>query len=104
MALVERLMGLETPKIPVHKFFAAQSELDAGVITVAQIKNFLNMDASAASEYDALIATAPTGTTTAQQFSRSRYIQKVHSVFLLAEDQSIPGYSTPAEVRAKLGI
>jgi hypothetical protein len=104
MALVERLMGLQSPKIKVHKFFAAQSELDIGALTVAGIKSFLEMDAATAAEYDSLIATAPTGGTTANQLSRARYVQRMHAVFILAEGSDIPGYSTPAEVRAKLGI
>jgi hypothetical protein len=66
MALVERLMGEELPKIRVR-----------GALTVAGIKTFLNMDAAAA-EYDL-------------------------AVFILAE-QRYPGYSTPAKVRAKLGL
>lgn len=104
MALVERLMGLETPKIKVHQFFAAQNEVANGNRTVAQVKSFLQMDAAASAEYDALIALAPTGNTTANQLARLRYINDMHAVFLLAEERNIPNYSTPAEVRARLGI
>jgi hypothetical protein len=103
MALVERLMGLEEPKIPVHDFFAAQQQVIKGNITVTQVKSFLNMDAACAAEYDALVALYPTGTTAAAYFNKTQYIQDSHSVFLLAENR-YPGYSTPAEVRAKLGI
>jgi len=62
MALVDRLMALEEPRIPVHIFFAAQSEIIRGALTVAQVKSFLNMDVAAKTEYDLLVATAPTGT------------------------------------------
>lgn len=103
MALVERLMNIETPRIPVHDFFAAQSELARGALTVAGIKTFLQMDAACAAEYDLLVASAPTGSTTANQLARGFYIDKIHAVFMLAE-RRYPGYSTPAEVRAKLGI
>lgn len=103
MALVERLMGLEEPKIPIHSFFAAQSEVARGAITVQQVKNFLNMDASAAAEYDALIALYPSGSTTAAQLNQLRYINQMHAVFVLAE-KKYPQYSTAAEVRSKLGL
>ena len=104
MALVERLMNWEQPRISVHQFFAAQTEVVAGRLTVANVKNFLQMDAAAQAEYDALIATAPTGTTATALANKALFIEKVHSVFILAEAGNIPGYSTPAEVRAKLGI
>lgn len=103
MALVERIMGLEEPRIPVHHFFAAQSEVAHGTLTVAQVKNFLQMDAATAAEYDALIALAPTGSTTAARLNRLDYINQMHAVFILAENQ-YPQYSTPAEVRLKLGL
>lgn len=103
MALVERLMGLEAPKIPVHTFFAAQGEVIAGRLTLAQVKTFLEMDAAAQTEYDALAATAPTGSTSTALANKALFVEKLHGIFILAEDR-IPGYSTPAEVRAKLGI
>lgn len=103
MALIERLMGVEEPKIPVHDFFAAQSEVIAGRLTLAQIKNYLNLDAAAQAEYDALAATAPTGSTATATANKAIFIEKIHAVFILAE-QGYPGYSTPAEVRTKLGI
>lgn len=111
MALVERLMGLaadgitEDPdnKIPVHAFFAAQSEVARSALTVAQVKSFLNMDTPTATEYDALIALAPVGSTTAARLDRLDYINRMHSVFILAEKR-YPQYSTPALVRTKLGL
>lgn len=103
MALIERLMGLEEPKIPVHDFFAAQQEIMVGRLTVTAVKNFLGMDAAAAAEYDALIALSPAGNTAAQYFAKTNYVQAAHSVFILAEER-YPGYDTPANVRAKLGL
>lgn len=103
MALVERLMRLEEPKIPVHFFFAAQSEVIAGRITIAQVKAFLNMDVACAAEYDALAATAPTGSTSTALANKALFIEKIHAIFILAEGL-YPGYSTAAEVRTKLGI
>lgn len=103
MALVERLMGLEEPKIPCHQFFAAASELINGRLTVAQIKTYLAMDAAAQAEFDALVALAPTGTNATALAQKALYVESQHSIFLLAEDL-IPGYDTPAVVRTKLGI
>lgn len=103
MALVDRLMGLEEPHIPVHDFFAAQSEVAAGRLTVANVKTFLQMDAAASAEYDSLIALAPTGNTTAARLGRLDYINQMHAVFILSEKR-YPQYSTPAEIRIKLGI
>lgn len=103
MALVERLMGIEEPKIPVHDFFAAQSEIIAGRLTLAQVKSYLQMDAAAQAEYDAIAATAPTGNTATAIANKAIFIEKIHAIFILAEEL-YPGYSTPAEVRTKLGI
>ena len=47
MALVERLMGLEEPHIPVHTFFAAQHERMEGQVTRNQIVAFFGLDAGA---------------------------------------------------------
>lgn len=104
MALVERLMGeLGEPKIPVHAFFAACSELIRGALTVAQIKAFLAMDAAAQAEFDALVAAAPTGTSATALANKALYVEEMHAVFVLAEGR-YPQYSTPAEVRTKLGL
>lgn len=103
MALVERLMGLEDPKIPVHDFFAAQQQVAAGQITISNVKSFLQMDTAAAAEYDALIALYPTGTTATAVWNKVMYLQNCHAVFILAEEK-YPGYDTPALVRAKIGL
>lgn len=104
MPLVERLMGYpfipdeSGQKIQVHTFFAAQVELIAGRVTRPQIKAYWNMDTATATEYDALCNLAP-GNTAAQAL----FVERVHATFILAEDK-VPGYSTPTEVRTKLGI
>lgn len=103
MALVERLMGLEEPKIAVHAFFASANEIIAGALTTAQVKAFLAMDTPAANEFDALVATAPTGTAAINLAQKALFISRVHSVFVLAE-AAVTGYNTPAAVRTKLGI
>jgi hypothetical protein len=103
MALIERLMGLEDPKILVHEFFASQSEVALGFRTVQQVKTYFGMDAASQAEYDALIALAPTGSTTAARLNRNDYINSMHAVFILAETGAT-FYTTPALVRSRLGI
>ena len=103
MPLVERLMKEEEPRIAVHAFFAAQQEIISGRLTAAQVKAFLQMDATAAAEYDAMIALAPTGTSATALANKALYVSGIHSIFILAEHR-VPGYSTPTEVRAKLGL
>jgi hypothetical protein len=96
-------MHLEQPHISAHIFFAAQQEIIMGRLTVAQVKSYLELDAAAQAEYDALVALAPTGNTASALANKSLYINSIHGVFILAEKRA-PGYSTPDEVRAKLGI
>ena len=103
MALVERLMGLEEPKIPVHDFFAAAMEIIAGRLTTAQVKTALALDAAGQSEFDTLAATAPTGTSATALANKALWVHSMHSVFVLAEG-GYAGYNTPANVRSKLGI
>jgi hypothetical protein len=114
VALVERLMGLNSngtepagppdqPKIPVHDFFAAGQELVMGRLTVAQIKTALEMDAAAQSEFDAMVALAPTGTSTMALVLKAQYVDSLHSIFILAEGR-YQGYHTAAAVRTKLGL
>jgi hypothetical protein len=110
MALVERLMGLESPPIAAHAFFAACNELMAGRITATGIKNYLGMNAAASAEFDTLIANAPSTSNATNIANRALYIERVHSVIILANHQEgnppvpVPGYSTPAEIRTKLGL
>lgn len=114
MPLVERLMGLnadgtepaaapDRPKIPVHDWFAAGHELIAGALTVAQIKTALEMDASEETEFDELVATAPTGTSALAVANKAHFVNRMHAVFILAEGR-YAGYNTSAAVRALLGL
>lgn len=103
MALVERLMGIELPKIPVHDFFAAAQEIIAGQLTAAQVKNALGLDAAASTEFDTLAGTAPSGTSALATAQKALWVERMHGVFILAEGR-YQGYDTPAGVRAKLGF
>ena len=103
MALVERLMGVEAPKIPVHDFFAAAQEIISGRLTAAQVKTALGLDVAASTEFDQLAATAPVGTNATALAQKALWVESMHSVFILAEGE-YAGYATPAQVRTKLGI
>ncbi len=112
MGLVERLMHIDpdpdniddTRSLSVHSFFAAAVEINAGEMTVAQLKIGLNTTAEDNVDLDALIATVTGAGNTA---NRLMALERIHSVFILAEDSTsapIPGYDTPDNVRSKLGI
>ena len=99
MALVERLMGdLGEPKIPVHDFFAANAQRIAAQLTRQQVIDMFGMTAADILEYDLLAALAP-----GAQVGQALFIEKIHAVFILAESR-YASYSTPTEVRLKLGI
>jgi len=118
MSLIERLMNLapdglspapkhyddpQNSKIAVHEFFAAQSEVINTDLTIAQVKTYYEMDQVAQDEYDALVTLAPTGTNAGAIAAKALYLNNLHSKLILAEKR-VPGYSTPAELRAKLGL
>lgn len=104
MALVERLMHdpsePDSRWIPVHQFFAAITELMSGQLTANQVQTFYNMTPADLVDWNAIVATMPPQS---QAANRSLFMNRIHAVFLLAED-NIPLYSTPAEVRTRLGI
>lgn len=103
MALVERLMFLEEPRIPTHTFFAANHERIEGRLTRQEVIDLFAMDAATIVEYDLLAATAPTGTNALQTALKAIFIEKIHAIFILAGARAT-GYDTPAAVRVKLGI
>jgi len=103
-ALVERLMGIDGfVKITVHTFFALNNERIQGRQTRQNVIDALGLTGADITEYDALAALAPSGSTALAEAQKSLFLGSVHSVFLLAEER-VAGYSTPAEVRAKLGL
>lgn len=109
MALIERLMGLEETKIPVHQFEAIAAEWARGQMTGAQaqaaivLNSGLAMDSACIAEAQALVNTIPTGTTTANKVDRLERMMVIEQVLLLA-DTLTPPYDTPAGVRARLGL
>ncbi len=104
-ALVERLMGLPGfgDKIAVHMFFASNHQRIDGELTRQDVIDAFQMSAADIVEYDALAALAPTGTAALNVAQKAMFIEKIHAIFILAEDR-FPGYTTAALVRAKLGL
>lgn len=102
MALIERLMHdsseVESRWLSVHSFFAAASEVERGALTSNQVQTYLAMTAPDIADWNALVALV-----TGAAAARLAVIQRIHSVFILAEVRA-PGYDTPAAVRTKLGI
>ena len=109
MPLIERLMGLEEPKIPVHAFQALCAEWARGNITGAQAQAAIvaatgvALDAAAQAEAQALVNTVPGGSTADEKADRALRMQVIDQVLLVA-DRRIPPYDTAAAVRTRLGI
>ncbi len=113
MALIERLMhwGGDDPDpdevigaepdarhIDNHQFFAAAVEAAIGPRTRAQIKAFYAMTPADEVDFDALadLVTGPDA-------QKALTLLQIQSVAILSETR-VPNYSTPSEVRSRLGI
>jgi hypothetical protein len=116
MALIERLMGLEEPRIPIHQFQAIAAEWARGNMTGAQAQDAIAtcsqrfpgdplapLDSAAVAEAQALVNTVPTGSTTENKADRAIRWFVIDQVLLIAS-QATPPYDTAAAVRTRLGI
>lgn len=102
--LIERLMGVQGfEKISVHQFFAINNERIAGKQTRQNVIDALGLTAADLTDYDALAAQAPGGSTALAEAQKSLFLNTIHSVLILAE-MGTAGYNTPALVRARLGL
>jgi hypothetical protein len=102
--LVERMMGWPGfTKIAVHAFYAINHERIEGAQTRQNVIDALGLAGTDITEYDALVALAPTGSTALNIAQKAMYLSKIHAIFLLGELR-MPGYDTPTLVRAKLGL
>lgn len=102
--LVERLMGVGGfDKIAVHQFFAINNERVQGRQTRQNVIDALGLVGDDITEYDALAALAPSGSTALAEAQKSLFLGSIHSILILAETRT-PGYDTPAAVRTKLGL
>lgn len=115
MALYDRLLGRNDAgqpvlnRIPIHQFQSTIAEWARGRITGAQANAIITalsgaaLDAGEVTEATTLVNTVPTGATTANKADRALRLQEIDHVLLLADAQS-PGYTTPALVKARLGV
>jgi len=109
MALIERLMGLESPRIPEHEFQSIASEWATGNITGAQAQAAITaltgvaLDAAGITEAQALVNTVPTGSTATNKADRALRMFEIDHVLLIAHSRT-PPYDTAAAVRTRLGI
>lgn len=94
MALYERLMGIETPKIPVHDFYSMLAERKRGQVTNAQVIAAFSLSASEQVELLALWARVNNNLISAAE---------VDDVLILAESMIAP-YNTAATVKTRLGV
>lgn len=110
MGLYERLMGLgddlngTSPKLPVHQFQATLAEYGRGRLTGAQAQAIVS-SLSGAPLTPAEVSEAQTllGTVTGSATAKLARVTEIDHVLVLAESRA-PGYSTPAEVKARLGV
>ena len=110
MALYARLLGADDAgvrvdfKIPIHGFSATIAEFARGRLTGAQAQQAVGvmsgapLDPGEVTEAQTLLGTI-TGTGTAK-LARTK---EIDDVLVLGEHQA-PGYITPTEVQARLGV
>lgn len=96
MALYARLIGTEEPKIGVHQFMAAISELIRGEATRAEIISMFGLRLEDETDLDLLInkgAALNAG-------DRFEFARVIHDTLLLAEEGL--KYTTEADFRARI--
>ena len=96
MALLDRLAGLEEPKIGGHKFWAGMVELSLGEVTVAQFKTYFDLSGQDATDFDWLVTQYQAST------NKPQFIELMHVMVTLAEGK-VPGYLTNADWVARIG-
>lgn len=109
MALIERLMALELPRLPAHQFQSIAAEWARGNLTGTQAQTAITaisgqpLTAEEVTEAQALVATVPSGTTAANKADRALRLLEIDQVLLMAS-ALVPPYDNPATVRTRLGI
>ena len=91
MALLDRLLGLEEPKLPTHQFMAALAEYKRGAVTGQQV-----VDAFGLSEEETTQLQDWLSNLDADTINR----QLIHDVLLLGEVELY----TRAQVKGRLGV
>lgn len=108
-ALIERLMGLApdgvtpAPNLEVHLFFAVCQQRIVNNITRQEAIDILGLTSDEVVEFDAMESMFPSGVSALIEAKKTMFLEGVHSALILAEKR-VSGYTTPALVRAKLGL
>lgn len=102
MALIERLMGEEDEALSGHRIIGAITEVVAGRRTAPQAIAMLGLDSAATAEAIAIYEYI-WGEQTDPMTDRLLRAFEVEHVLHLAQAR-LEGYSTPALVRARLGL
>jgi hypothetical protein len=96
MSLLDRLTGIEEPKLPVHQFWAALTEYAAGKITEANILDAFDiLSGTDLSEWQWLVGKYVAST------NKSSFIEKIHVIFILAE-YKIFGYDQKTVIQNRI--
>lgn len=111
MALYQRLLGIDAvnPKIPIHQFQSIVGAQQRGQMTLAQARAGITqisgapLTAGEETELNALIASVPTGGTTANQAARALRLLAIDQTLLLA-DSRVPPMDTEAGLKTALGV
>jgi hypothetical protein len=102
MALIDRLAGLGDPiesrKLPITYFWACLYELSKGKFTRNQIVTLFALDSGEAGELDWLIGKYNALPTAA---AKADFIGLINVILIMAEAKA-PGYTTNAELVARI--
>ena len=98
MSIIDRLAGIEEPKISAHHLFGALTLMANGDISRAEIEAGLNIaaDGTDASELTFMINTGAGAT------DRQKYLNTLHAIFLLQEKKEFVAQYTKTELQAML--
>lgn len=91
MSLLDRLIGTEEPKLPVHQFMAAMAEYKRGSVTGAQVISGFGLSGAEATNLQDFLTNLDTDVINRQ---------KIHDVLMLAE----AGFYPKAKVKTELGL
>jgi len=97
MSILDKIIGTEKPRCAVHFLYSALAELAEGEITRAQMITYFELSAAEEVELDFLIAEYQSAANNRKQ----EWLVTLHRILMLAEGKA-PGYSTPADVQARI--
>lgn len=103
MALYERLMHIEEPRLGVHTFFAAMQEYALGRMTGQQVIDYFDLSALEQVEATTLLNKILAESATNGGIARRVKALEYENVLILAENL-VPPYDNPTAVKTRLGV